>query len=107
MNEFGIRENQYDLQPKVEEALMGVTLRNYTTREVLEDHPTHVLVTKHTEKLEKLPQPPTPEELKAQKRAEKIAAGVLITIVGGFLGLVGYAVYKDEQSMRRTTENDA
>ena len=81
----------------------GEELHNYTTRKISEDGK-YAIVTKHTEKIESIPQPPTPEEIAAQKKAEKIALAIVGTLAAGFIGIVGWVTYKDEQNYRRNTQ---
>jgi hypothetical protein len=81
----------------------GEELHNYTTRKISEDG-TYAIVTTHSEKVEHIPQPPTPEEIAAQKKAERIAMAVVGSIIVGVLGIAGWASYKEEQNYRRNTE---
>jgi len=83
-----------------EEAVVGEPLENYTKR-VPSDDGTYVKVTTHTERIEKIKQPPTPEEQAAQAKRDAIALGIFGSIVTAVVGIVGYAIYKDEQSQKR------
>jgi len=80
----------------------GRELHSYTRKEPIDDGK-YILVTKHSEHLEKVQQPLTPEEKAAQARETKIILSVLGTIAAGFFGLVGYTVYKDEQAYKKRT----
>jgi hypothetical protein len=65
---------------------------------------TYVVVTNHTETIRMVPQPPTPEELEAQRKSERTAALLIGGIMAGFLALVGWAVWTDERSYRSKPE---
>lgn len=82
-----------------EEVEPGVVLQSYTKRSPSEDG-TYVVVTTHNERIERVPQPPTPEELAAQAKSERIAMLVVGGMVASFLGLVGWLAYQDEKKSR-------
>lgn len=76
-----------------EEVVVGVELQNYTKRTPNEDG-THVVVITHEEHIEKIKQPPTPEEV-AQAREDrrfrqKLLAGfgAVTVVVIGVVGVV-------------------
>lgn len=85
-----------------EEAVIGVELNNYTKR-VPDEEGKYVLVTTHTERIERIKQPEEIEaekqEEKARKRSDAIAATVVGGIVVGFLGLLGWIAYKEDQKV--------
>jgi hypothetical protein len=83
-----------------EEAVVGVPLESYTKREPSDDG-TYVKITSHSERIEKIKQPPTPEEKAAQQKQERIAAGVVGGIVLGFVGLVGWLSWLDSKEPKR------
>lgn len=60
----------------------GVKLDNYCTREMIEAG-THVLIIDHSEYLEPIPVPPTPEELAAAALAKSEEKKLMIKVWGG------------------------
>lgn len=74
-----------------EEVVPGVVLENYVKR-IPSDDNTYVLVSTHSERIEKIKQP---DEIAAEKRAARIGAAIFGTIAAGFIGLMGYIAYKD------------
>lgn len=100
-------------EPKVEfpkfhaqETVPGIQLDNYTRREPSEDGQ-YVLITTHAERIEKIKQPPTPEEIaeaKAEKAKQAKKDKIFNAVAAGFgllfLGGLGFAAYKDEQKYR-------
>lgn len=99
--------NQYSNErpePNYGEAFAkGEELHNYTSRKISEDG-TYAIVTTHTEKVVSIPQPPTPEEIAAQKKAERIGLAIVGTLAAGFLGVMAWISYKEEQNYKRNTE---
>lgn len=89
-----------------EEAVPGVELQNYTKRVPSEDG-TYVIVTTHQEKIEKIKQPPTPEEIAQRKKQDRIAGGILAGVGLAFFSFIGWAIYKDEQRLRAERELEA
>lgn len=83
-----------------EGAAPGVALDNYR-RVVASDDGTYVTVTNHTERIEYVPQPPTPEEVAQQKKSERLAMMISGGIGALFLGVIGWVIYQDEKSSRR------
>ncbi len=83
-----------------EEAIAGVPLENYTKRVPSEDG-TYVMITTHTERIEKIKQPLTPEEKAAQEKQAKIALAVVGAIGSGFIGLVGWLAWLDSREPKR------
>ena len=114
MNEnFEERFSQYNkyerplLFPNYGESVAkGVELHNYTSRQISEDG-TYAIVTTHTERVEDIPQPPTPEEIAAQKRSERIASAIVGSVVIGFVAIFGWVAYKEEKNYQRNTELDS
>lgn len=84
-------------------ALPGMKLEDYTKRVPSEDGLT-VHIVQHKEWLEKIPQPPTPQEIaeaKAQRKKEnRIVAGVLT----GAALLFGGFIFYDVRQRRNTVE---
>ena len=82
-----------------EDTVPGVEMQNFTLRTPSEDG-TYVKVTTHTERIIKIPQPPTPAELEEKRKSDilfaKIAAGVGTTLVA----LFALAVYADTKATR-------
>lgn len=79
----------------------GVVLNNYTKRVPSVDGK-YVVVTTHSERVEMIPQPPTPEELEAQAKAEKTAAIVVGLLGAAFLGLIGWVGWQENKTQRLT-----
>lgn len=77
----------------------GEELRDYTTRST-NDEGTVVHVVQHKEWFEKVPQPPTAEELAQRKKENRIIAGL---IGGALLLLGGFAVVENKRSRVKTT----
>lgn len=83
-----------------EETAPGVELNNYTKRTPSEDG-TYVMVVTHTERIEKIKQPPTPEEIAERKRQDKIMGMILGGMALAFFGFIGTMVYIDEKTRQR------
>lgn len=79
-----------------EGAAPGEELHNYTTKKASDDGK-YVVITNHSERIEMLPQPLTPEEIEAQKKAERTAAFVGVGAIGLMLGFFGWIVWMDEK----------
>ena len=77
----------------------GAELHNYTNKVVSEDG-TYVTITTHSERIEIIPQPLTPEELAEQKKTERTALAIAGGIGVLFFGLMGFLIYMDDKSMR-------
>lgn len=86
-----------------EEAVPGVELNNYTKRVPSEDG-TFVIVTTHEEKIEKVKQPPTPEEIAERKKQDRIALSILGGLGVVFFGFVGWMAHQDEKRLRQERE---
>lgn len=95
---------------KPEEYVPGHDLENYKRRAPSADG-TYVLVTTHTERIEMIPQPPTPEEVAerkaerekqeaAQAKSDKRTAIVVGTLTTLFLSGLGFLMYKDLENQR-------
>lgn len=80
----------------------GAKLNNYTNKVVNEDG-TYVKIITHTERIEKIPQPLTPEERAEQKKQERIGLAIVGGIVVAFLGIMGWAAYQEEKTNRLRT----
>ena len=96
-----------------EPAIPGETLNNYTTKVPSEDGK-YVKITSHTERIELIKQPPTPEEIAERKRleeeekaAEKKFLRIVGGILGGFLALVFGMAWYDERQHRNGLVRDA
>lgn len=77
----------------------GAQLRNYVNKNVSEDG-TYVTIVTHSERIELVPQPLTPEEIAQQKKTERVGLIVAGTLGALFLGVMGWVVYQDEKSFR-------
>lgn len=82
-----------------EEAVVGETLNNYITKEPSDDG-TYVKIITHSERIEKIRQPLTPEEIAEKKKQDKIAAGIIGTVAIAFFGFIGWVTYQDEKQHR-------
>jgi hypothetical protein len=71
-----------------EEVVAGVVLENYVKRTPSEDGQ-YVTVVRHSEKIELIPQPPTPEEIAARKEQDKMFIKVFAGIGVAFFGFIG------------------
>lgn len=85
-----------------ENAVVGVKLENYTKREPSEDG-TYVLVTNHTERIEKIKQPEEIEAEKAeaealQKAQDKMAMRVIAGVGVGLVGFFAWLTYMDRKT---------
>ena len=89
-----------------EVTVAGQELRDYTTRTANEEG-THVHVVQHQEWLEKIPQPPTPEEVAQKKKEDKIFAGVMGGLLGGALLLFGGLAVADSRSRRKSAPQNS
>lgn len=103
------REGHTEFHSEV--AIPGVDLNNYTKKTPSEDGK-YVTIVQHQEWIEKIKQPPTPEEIaeakaeaEARKKADRIVGAVVGTIFLGFFGLVGIATWQDEKK-RKAVEAD-
>jgi hypothetical protein len=76
-----------------EEVVPGVVLENYIKRQPDEDGQ-YVLVTTHSERLERIKQP---EEIAAEKKAERTALAVIGSVVVGAVGLLIWGSYREEK----------
>lgn len=77
----------------------GAQLRNYVNKNVSEDG-TYVTIVTHSERIEMVPQPLTPEEIAQQKKTERIGIIVAGVIATAFFGVMGWVIYQDEKSFR-------
>lgn len=85
-----------------ENAVVGVTLDNYETITPSEDGK-YVVVVNHSEHIELIKQPLTPEEKAAKKAADQKALLVLAGIAGGILA-IGYWLTRSATAVVETTD---
>lgn len=91
------RERNYSSEVSVP----GEELRDYTTRSANAEG-TVVHVVQHKEWFEKIPQPPTPEEIAARKKENRILLGVMAGLGTGALCLFGWLSLNEKRSRRGT-----
>lgn len=88
-----------------EVTVAGEELRDYTTR-TANGEGTHVHVIQHKEWFEKIKQPPTAEELAAQKKEDRIFAGIMGGLLGGALLLFGGLAVADSRARRKSEQKN-
>jgi len=81
-------------------AIVGVTLNDYTDREPSEDGQ-YVKVTVHRERIELIEQPLTPEELAEEKEKQKMNFRVGAVVAAGLVGVAGILQVLDRKSQRK------
>jgi hypothetical protein len=97
--------SDYNPPPPVtrEDYEAGAKLNNYTNKVVNEDG-TYVKIITHTERIEKIPQPLTPEERAEQRKQERIGLAIVGGIVVSFLGIVGWGIWQEEKTNRESPQ---
>jgi len=88
-----------------ENAVVGIELNNYSKRTPSEDG-TYVVVVNHTERIEKIVQPPTEEELAHQRSKEKLAMK-LWAGVGTAFAVLGTAIVIVEAKRPRPVQQQS
>lgn len=99
------RPQQDPTAPKFhkENAVVGIDLQDYTAREPSEDGK-YVKVTIHKERIELIEQPPTAEEIEAQKEQRRLNVVVGAVVATGLLGLAGILQVLDRRAVRGRVE---
>lgn len=83
-----------------ENAVVGVTLNDYTDREPSEDGK-YVKVTVHRERIEMIEQPPTPLEIAEKKEQQKHVLKFSAVIAVGLLGVAGILNALERKQQRK------